>query len=208
MKKSAKILILVLCILLVISTATAGVLAWMAVKSSSVVNTFAPTTIGLKLDESKATYNATTDKFTLSTGTRVQANSDYKLVPGWELPKDPIVTVTGGSEKCYVFVTVNETNNTINGKTILEYSIDSSWSKKTISGTTVYYKVFDSSTAAQTQYVLTGNKVTVNDELTIADFTALGTKKPALTFQAYAVQYYKNGGTAFTVEEAWGNRVQ
>ena len=74
-------------------------LAWLVDKTGDVTNTFTDSDINIKLEE--------------TTG------NNYKMIPGWTIPKDPKVTVADDSEDCYVFVKVTEdlgswTDNIIN----------------------------------------------------------------------------------------------
>ena len=55
----------------------------------------------------------------------------YKFVPGDKLAKDPEVTVTGGSEDCYLFVRIKEENNTVlnqtTGEKVINWAIANGW---------------------------------------------------------------------------------
>lgn len=190
-----KILVLVLSLVLVLTCAVAGVLAWLSAKTETVTNTFAPSTIGLTLDE--AEYDAESN--TLKTN-RVQANSSYKMVPGWVLPKDPTVTVTAGSEACWVFLKVEKENYP---DTYLDYTIDSGWTE--LPGETgVYYRKVTSTESAQEFAVLTGDQVTVKSSLTQTELGKLtAATYPKLTFTAYAIQLYTNYNEELPVADAW-----
>lgn len=191
-----KVLALVLSLVLILTCAVAGVLAWLSAKSDPVTNTFAPSTIGLTLDESK--YEAETNKLLSD---RVQANENYKMVPGWVLPKDPKVTVAADSVDCYVFLKVTKSNEP---DTYLTYAIDSGW-KLLADETDVYYREVTGSKSDQDFAVLADNKVTVKNTLTQTELGKLTDSKkyPELEFTSYAVQMYKNYNVKFTPAEAW-----
>lgn len=190
-----KVLALVLSLVLILTCAVAGVLAWLSAKSDPVTNTFAPSTIGLTLDESK--YKAETNELLSD---RVQANENYKMVPGWVLPKDPKVTVAANSVDCYVFLKVTKSNDP---DTYLTYAIDSGWTSLT-DVTDVYYREVTGSNSDQGFAVLADNKVTVKNTLTQTELGELTSEKyPELEFTSYAVQMYKDYNVKFTPAEAW-----
>lgn len=195
-----KVLALVLSLVLILTCAVAGVLAWLSAKSDPVTNTFAPSTIGLTLNESP--YVPETNSLN-TTAAKVQANSNYKMVPGWVLPKDPKVTVAADSVDCWVFLKVKKENNP---DTYLDYTIDSNWAKYTTeNGYDVYYCKANSSNRAQEIPVLTGDKVTVKSTLTQTELGKLtdSADYPKLTFTAYAVQLYKDYDMEMPIADAW-----
>ena len=99
-----KKLMTVLALVLVIAMSVAGTYAYLTSKDT-VTNTFTVGNVAIKLDEAKAN----TDGSLYDNGvTRVKANS-YKLLPGHEYNKDPMVTVLKGSESSYVKMTVTFT---------------------------------------------------------------------------------------------------
>lgn len=104
MKK--KLLALILSVAVVASIAAAGTLAYLTAQTDDVVNTFTVGDIDLTLTE--------------TTGT------EYKILPGATVEKDPTVTVLADSENCWVYVLVaNELNDTVKGASTLD--ITDSW---------------------------------------------------------------------------------
>lgn len=87
-----------------------GTIAWLQAETTKVENTFTFGDINIVLDETDTDND--TDKSDITTTGRDKANK-YDLIPGESAIKDPKVTVTSGSEKCYVFVKVVEDNNKI-----------------------------------------------------------------------------------------------
>lgn len=166
---SSRTFIMLLALVLVIGVAAGGTVAWLVASSNSVVNTFTYGDINIGLGE--------------TTGT------DYKIVPGVDINKDPKVTVKANSEACYLFVKVEQTGNFVDGK--VSYSIADGWTA--LEGENgVYYREVAATTADMDFYVLKNNKITVSDELTKGDIQNLSgaNKTPKLTFTAYAVQKY------------------
>lgn len=89
MKK--KTLALFLALTLVLVGVIGGTVAWLTDTTESVVNTFTDSDIDITLEE--------------TTG------EDYKMVPGYTISKDPQVTVETSSEKCYLFVKLEKSEN-------------------------------------------------------------------------------------------------
>lgn len=177
-------LALVLALTLLVVGVVAGTLAWLTAKSDVVTNTFTTSDIKVELKE--------------TTGT------EYKMIPGYTISKNPKATVLAGSEECYLFVKLDKSASF---DTYLEYVIADGWTK--LDGVdTVYYRVVDGTTnQIGTAYsVLKDDQVTVKGEVTKAMMDGLTTETlPKLTVTAYASQLHKNATTEFTAAEAWAN---
>ena len=112
----------------------------------------------------------------------------FKIIPGTNIVKDPKVTVTAGSEDCWLFVKVVEENWPLatleDGTRKVSYTIADGWTP--VDGqTNVYYRVVKAADTVREFPVLKNNIVTVSDQLTKGD---IQTAQPKLTFTAYAVQ--------------------
>lgn len=171
-------------VLLVVGVAIGGTLAWLTATSDTVVNTFTTSDIKIELKE--------------DTGT------EYKMIPGYTIEKDPKVKVLAGSEACYLFVKLEKSENFDNYMT---YGMADGWTELTgVSGISgVYYREVENSAIGTEYSVLNGNQVTVKGTVTTTDMKAAETNKPTLTVRAYASQLYKNNTDKFTAAEAWGN---
>lgn len=170
---SNKTVAILLALVLAIGCAVGGTLAWLISQTNPVVNTFTYGDININLAE--------------TTGT------DYKIIPGVNISKDPKVTVKANSEACWLFVKVEK--NDWNDK--VTYEIADGWTALT-DHTGVYYRAVDAVTADTSFDVLKENQVTVSDTLTKEDIKGI-TTNPTLTFTAYAVQ--KDGST--NAADAW-----
>lgn len=159
MKK--KTLALVLALTLLVAGVVGGTLAWLTDRTAEVKNTFTVGDINIGLAET---------------------TTNYKMVPGNTIAKDPTVTVKANSEACWLFVQVTESENL---DTFITYAIANGWTKLK-SG--VYYREVSASDADQPFSVLAGNAVTVNNTVTKEMLTAKDFTNPTLTFKAYAVQ--------------------
>lgn len=190
---------LLLSLVLAVAMGIGGTLAWLTAKTEAVKNTFTVGNINITLTET---------------------TTNYKMVPGQTIAKDPKVTVKAGSEACWLFVKIAESDNLDD---FISYKVklgEDSW--KELTGVTgVYYREVAASDTDQNFDVIgyqsgesatfTANKVLVKDSVTKAMMDAFDTDKdgtlsdtekaalPTLTFTAYAVQ--KDGLT--DVADAW-----
>lgn len=177
MKK--KVVVSVVSAALVLGGAIAGTLAWLTDETDPVVNTFTVGNVDITLAET---------------------TEDYKMVPGYTIAKDPTVTVEAGSEDCYLFVKVEESENFDD---FMTYEMADVWTALTgVDG--VYYRIVSSNVSDQAFDVLKDDQVMVSGDVTKAQLDALTDDDyPTLTFTAYAIQQYETNGTAFEPAEAW-----
>lgn len=178
MKK--KTFVIALCLALVVAFAAGGAIAWLTDTTDPVMNTFTVGNIDITLAET---------------------TTDYKMIPGSEIAKDPKVTVKAGSEACWLFVKIDKSEKL---DTYISYTVATGWTQGdgTKIPANVYYRSVDAVTADTDYAVLADNKVTVKDTVTKADMdaiTAAPTTAPTLTFTAYAVQ---SAGIS-TAADAW-----
>lgn len=184
-KQRTRRALLTLCLMLAVAVVSiGGTIAWLTAKTSTITNTF---TVGdINIDLYEHTRDANGD---LTTTVTHDGISDYKIIPGTDLHKDPTAVVKANSEKCYLFVKV-EAAGWNNSK--IAYSIADGWteltSANTATGTKVYYRVVNAATADQPFGILNGNKVTVSGELTKAEVDEI-TSDWTLKFTAYAIQH-------------------
>ncbi len=164
MKK--KVLTLIMAAVLIIGCSVGGTLAWLTAKTPEVTNTFTLGKVGITLEE--------------TTG------DSYKMVPGQPISKDPVVTVSADSENCWLFVKVQEINNS---KPFVTYQPASGWTELEATGlqnTKVFYRKVSASDSEQQFSVFDKDQVNVPDSITKEDFNS--DSKPALVITAYAVQ--------------------
>lgn len=162
---SSRAFIALLALVLVIGCVAGGTVAWLVAKTEPVVNTFTYGNINIALTE--------------TTG------EDYKIIPGTDIKKDPKVTVTAGSEACWLFVKVEETGTFVADK--VTYAIADGW--ELVEGqTNVYCRKVAAVTADTSFEVIKNNKITVSDTLTKDDIKDITAVNPTLKITAYAVQ--------------------
>ena len=174
---------MVLALVLMVGVVAGGTLAWIMDTSETVVNTFTYGDIDIKLEET---------------------TREYPMIPGNKLEKDPTVTVLGGSEECWLFIKVEESENFPD---FLEYEIKDTWMPLAgYDGVYVYKNGSDEATtvpasdAEQTFKILKDDRVTVSEAADKAALADYENNEPTLTFTAYAVQR-ANVDDAVT---AWG----
>lgn len=206
MKK--KTLALLLSLILVIGVVAGGSLAWLLDTTPEVKNTFTNSDINITLTEEAG-----------------KADYEFKMIPGWTIAKDPLVTVAVGSEDCYVFVKIEKSSNY--DTYLNDYAVDNAWAALTDEDTTdsvsvdgVFYQKVTGLTAnnatAWSDYVLAGEGpgenangyVSVRNSVTKEQMNALnesGATMPTLAFTAYASQLWKNNSTEFEPYQAWVN---
>ena len=170
MKK--KILALSVCVVMLAVAIVGGTLAYFT-DTEAAENTFTVGNVDIDLKE--------------------ETGNNYKMIPGTTLKKDPKVTVKAGSEDCYVFVKVEETDLT----DYITYEIAEGWTK--LDGTdNVYYREAKNNAEDITWSVLAGDEVAVkNTVANIAEGDA-----PALSFTAYAIQMASFNGDPVAAWEA------
>lgn len=175
MKNMKKILVLSLAALLLVAVSVGGTMAWLSAASTPVTNEFTTSTIGVTVTET---------------------TSDYKMVPGTTIDKDPVVTADIGDVKnAIVFLVVEEGGNL---DTFIDYEIkwegDPYWMGLGEGATkSVYYTTVGSSNDTDGDgkveiQVLKDDEVTVKKTVTMTDMQNAENNPPTLEFTAYIMQ--------------------
>lgn len=165
-RRRTRNVLLIVSMMLVVAMASVGVtVAWLTAQTTTITNTFTTSDINITLTETK---------------------SDFQMVPGREIAKDPVVTVVAGSEACWLFVKVEKSTNYdsfMNG-----YNIADGWTAlPNVDG--VYYRAVAANADIKSFSVLKDNKVEVLDTVTKEQMKGLTTTTyPTLSFTAYAIQ--------------------
>lgn len=203
--KNKKLVTLIACIG-VVGCTIGGSLAWLTTESKDIVNTFTVGDINIELTETGMAENTDDGENILG------YTKSYTFVPGDTLLKDPTVTVKAGSEASWLFIRVQEANNsvTVDGVTadpIIIWDVvesDADWIQ--VPGQTEYwYREVDAVPVTDTDGVsytiLTAGTndgdtttkeenghVTISGDVTKAMVESINTANPTLTFTAAAVQ--------------------
>ena len=116
MKNAKKVLLLALCAILLVGATIAGTVAYLT-SQKTVTNTFTVGKVSLTLTEDKINVQ-TGEKLTGSEAGTTDNLQNIELVPGREIEKNPVITVSNDSEECYLFVKIENgltSAGTING---------------------------------------------------------------------------------------------
>ena len=192
MKKTSKALLLSLCAVLLVTASVLGTMAYLT-SQDQVVNTFTVGNVAITLDEKDV------DNSTPGENDRDKANA-YKLMPGHNYEKDPIVHVDANSEDCYLFVkVVNEIANIEAEKTVAQQMTEKGW---VAVANGIYVYTTDKTNPA---VVTKGSNITVFENFTIAgnvDNTTLAIyADKTIKVNAYAIQ--ADGFAGKTASEIW-----
>lgn len=182
MKTRNKALLLTFGAVLLVAASVLGTLAWLTAETNEVKNIFTVGNINIKLTET---------------------TTDFKMVPGCTIVKDPKVTVRAGSEDCWLFVKIVKSENL---DSFITYNVAEGWTALTDVDGVYYHKVTAATTNDTVFDVLADNQVTVKDTVTkemMDELKVSGATQPTLTFTAYACQLYKSNGVEFDAAEAW-----
>lgn len=158
-----KTLITVLSALVVILFGIGITVSFLLASSQPVINTFTVGSVEIELRE--------------TTG------SKYKLIPGADIKKDPVVTVLAGSEESWLFVKIEKQNNF---DAFCEFNVDSSWSALP-SHNGVYYQKVPSALNNTRYQVLENDSVHVKETVTENQLSEINAN-PKLNVTAYAIQ--------------------
>ena len=187
-KKILKVLALVACAVLLVVGSIAGTLAYMK-DSVTVQNTFTAGNVSITMDE------AVVDKYGDPTGGRTDEGNEYKLIPGHEYTKDPVISVESGSEECYVFFKLDNGLVDTEGNSIATFNIDTTIWKLVAGKTNVYY--YDGTlNAGDTCTAFT--KFVIDEDAPVANYEGKN-----VTVTAYAVQAdgFDDANAAWTAAE-------
>ena len=177
--------------LLIVGVVIGSTLAWLTAKTETVTNTFTTSDINIELKETKGTKTDNT-------------HYSFKMIPGYTIEKDPVVTVKAGSEACFLFVKLEEEKSFGDYMT---YTMDTSKWIPLENGSNIYYQKVDATDVDKPFEILEGNVVTVRDTATKEMMNSLNASNyPELKITAYASQRYKNSNNEeFDAKTAWNN---
>lgn len=194
MKKTSKALLLSLCAVLLVTASVLGTMAYLT-SQDQVVNTFTVGNVAITLDEKDV------DNSTPGENDRDKANA-YKLMPGHNYEKDPIVHVDANSEDCYLFVkVVNKIANIEAEKTVAQQMTEKGWVAVDAANGIYVYTTDKTNPAVVTK----GSNITVFENFTIAgnvnNATLATYADKTITVNAYAIQ--ADGFAGKTASEIW-----
>ena len=179
-------------IVVAISSLTGGTLAFLMDTTPAMTNTFVIGDINIDLTESD-TGDMDGDPNT----------NTYLMMPGATIYKDPRVTVEAGSEDCWLYVQLTESDNF---QQYLVYAMADGWTA--LEGQPgVYYRSVDKADVTQVFDVLQDNIVQMRHDVTKQMLLDLSysdvASYPRLTISAYAVQRDESITAISSAQLAW-----
>lgn len=168
-----KPLVLVLTLVLVVGCVAGGSLAWLTDKTDPISNTFTIGNIELGTNDTPSTVST----------------ENITYVPGQTIERDVTFTVAQGSEPSYLFIRIQEENNTASGLDgkVVGYSVNSDLAA--VPGHDgYYYMVVDTPAEDKSISVFVNNQFTINAGLTKNAIDAPGFQHPTISVTAAAVQ--------------------
>lgn len=159
-----KVVLSVLLTVCILAVGVGSVIAYFSSATGPVVNTFTVGEVQISLTE--------------TTG------SNYQLIPGTTVEKDPVVTVERGSEECYVYVKLEQRGNL---GSYVSYELAEGW--HVLGGIDgVYYRLVDYAVVNMNYHVLKDDRLTVNSDLTKETMATITPGECQLVVTAYAIQ--------------------
>lgn len=202
-KKTAKGLVLVLCVLILIATPVMALMAYLHAESKLLKNTF---TVGASPEEKLEIDldEAQVDKMGVPTDppARVLENS-YELVYGHTYVKDPTIHLHKGSAECYLYVQVeNGLKDIIAQPTLEEQILKNGWNllenaQNVQPGCDIYWQAVDANIAKAGGDFAVFEQFTVKEDDGTVALQDCADKQ--INIQAYAIQR----GTFPDAAEAW-----
>ena len=169
---------------MVVCISVSATIAYLFFETPEVKNTFAYGDINIELKEHKYENGDLTTE-------EVNANTGYKVMPGVTEKKDPFVRVKAGSEKCYIYVTVENSVKLDNGTVVASVNIDTNnWIEVATNGDKTLYRykeVVDVSKATEDRVLPVFTTVTYDAE-NILKTNIAQVKDDTITVVAYAYQ--------------------
>lgn len=173
MKSKKKVFVTVLCAAALVVASVLGTMAFLT-STDQVTNTFTVGKVAITLDESPVN-----DAGVVQEGNRVKENT-YKLIPGHEYTKDPIVHVDTDSEESWLFVkVVDEIAGIEADTTVAAQMAANGWTA--VDGATNVYAYKATVTAGQDIKVF--ENFTIKGTAAVADYAG-----KTITVKAYAIQ--------------------
>lgn len=189
LRHSRKTLILVAAMVIAMSGAIGGTLAWLIDSTAPIKNTFTVGDINISLQEDNV--DGGSDK-----------NNSYEMTPGKDITKNPTVTVYAGSKDSWLFVKIAESGNF---HQFLSYKVADGWTALPGESGVYYREVNRDTENNQIFHVLKNDTVSVHSSVTKEMLSGLldSGNYPTMTLTAYAVQRDASIAAIDSAEKAW-----
>ena len=178
MKK--KTLALLLALVLVFGAAVGGTIAYLTDTTAPITNTFTVGNINIDLAETA---------------------TNFKMVPGCDIAKDPKVTVVANSEACWLFVKIEKSDNL---DSFISYNVASGWTQGdgTNIPANVWYRAVAKDATVKSFQLLAGDNTYPTGCISVKNIVTNDNMNTAaeaqLVYTAYACQ-----SANMSVEAAW-----
>lgn len=187
----AKTAMLMLAMAVTLAGVTGNTLAWLGGGTGEIVNTFTVAGVNLTLTETDT-----------GDGDGNPNTNSYQIAPGRDIAKDPKAAVLAGSETCWLFAEITESDNFA---AFMSYEIAEGWTP--VEGHAgVYARIVEESGEDQTFSVLKDDTVHVKEVVTgemLYTLTQSGAVLPTLSFRASAIQYIPDAAGVDTAASAY-----
>lgn len=197
----ASTVVLFIALVICLSTAIGGTMAWIITRTDPIVNTFTYGDINITLTETDTGKDGDGDNNT----------NRYEMMPGKTIEKDPKVTVRKGSKDNWLFVKLEKSDNF---DSFMEYSMAGGWNQlfddagKPVEG--VFWRSVSEADVADDDKefgIILNNQVKVKDTVTKEQLNGLDETDPpvypTLSITAYAVQRDEGQDAINTAWKAW-----
>lgn len=193
--------VLFIALVICLSTAIGGTMAWIITRTDPIVNTFTYGDINITLTETDTGKDGDSDNNT----------NRYEMMPGKTIEKDPKVTVRKGSKDNWLFVKLEKSDNF---DSFMEYSMADGWNQLFDDAGNPVEGVFwqsvseaDVADDAKEFGIILNNQVKVKNTVTKEQLNGLDETDPpvypTLSITAYAVQRDEVQDAINTAWAAW-----
>lgn len=189
-RRGVRVLMVALAVVLAVCCATGGTIAWLTSTPDPVSGTFVVGNVSITLSDEKGILKAETAKAIAT------SNTVTSYTPGQAIESNPKITVEAGSEACFIFIHIEEENNSFsNNEQVIQWTLNDSdndtnknWSA--VQGHAGYYCTIlkKKPTENKTYTLFKDGKLTVNPSLTNEIISAKTFGNPTITITAAAVQ--------------------
>ena len=183
-----KIFAVVPVLIMVLFATISGTVAWLVSEPDPVINTFTYGFVDISLEESDTALDGDGDEYT----------NMYKMIPGESVEKDPVVNGKQGRECCWVFITLDKSDNFDDYLSFElakdDYGIDIWTALESVPG--VYFTIVRADVTAESDHslrIFADGRLTVRSSVTRQMLDALGSYEgaepyPVVTVGAVSVQ--------------------
>lgn len=182
--KTSSIIILIVGIVLLVSTFNTTI-AWLKSESKTLISKFSNGNIDILLTDEDLKENNILN---------------YEIIPGTTIKKNTYVTVKAGSEDCWLFVEINQTDNF---NEFMSYTMEDGW-QLLEENSNIYYIEVTKNNDDQNFNIIKENIISIKSDITNEQCKNLNEENyPSISFAAYAIQRNNGMDMIDNAKEAW-----